>query len=46
MPLTEARPETIGELVRHGESRFRAARLAFGHGVAHAYDEAAYLTLH
>lgn len=46
LPPTEARPETIGELVRHGESRFRAARLAFGHGVAHAYDEAAYLTLH
>lgn len=36
----------LGELVRHGARRFRAARLAFGHGTSNALDEAAYLALH
>ena len=37
---------TVGELVREGEKRFKAARLAYGHGLINAYDEAAYLALH
>lgn len=36
----------MGGLVRYGARRFRAARLAFGHGTSNALDEAAYLTLH
>lgn len=41
-----ARPYTVGDLVRLGASRFKARRLAFGHGTTNAFDEAAYLTLH
>lgn len=41
-----ARPWTVGELVRAGARRFRAARLVFGHGTTNARDEAVYLTLH
>ena len=37
---------TIGALVNHGVRRFTQARLAFGHGLANARDEAIYLTLH
>lgn len=37
---------TLGELVREGEKRFKAARLVCGHGIPTAYDEAAYLALH
>lgn len=37
---------TLGELIRRGERRFRTARLSHGHGLIHAYDEAAYLALH
>ena len=37
---------TVGGLVRYGTRRFRAARLAFGHGTRNARDEAAYLALH
>lgn len=36
----------MGGLVRYGARRFRAARLAFGHGTTNARDEAAWLTLH
>jgi ribosomal protein L3 glutamine methyltransferase len=39
-------PQTVGQLVREGARRFKAARLAFGHGTTNAFDEAAYLTLH
>jgi len=42
----EARRWTVGGLVRLGARRFRAARLAFGHGTRNARDEAAYLALH
>jgi ribosomal protein L3 glutamine methyltransferase len=37
---------TLGELVREGERRFKAARLAYGHGLPTAYDEAAHLALY
>jgi ribosomal protein L3 glutamine methyltransferase len=39
-------PRSIGALVRFGARRFRAARLAFGHGTANACDEATWLALH
>jgi ribosomal protein L3 glutamine methyltransferase len=39
-------PRSIGALVRYGARRFRAARLAFGHGTANARDEATWLVLH
>jgi ribosomal protein L3 glutamine methyltransferase len=39
-------PITLGRLIREGARRFRAARLSFGHGIARASDEAAYLALH
>jgi ribosomal protein L3 glutamine methyltransferase len=37
---------TIRDLLRYSVSRFNQAQLAFGHGSANAYDEAAYLILH
>lgn len=37
---------TIRDLLRYAVSRFNEAQLAFGHGSANAYDEAAYLLLH
>ena len=37
---------TVRDLLRYAVSRFNAAQLAFGHGSANAYDEAAYLILH
>jgi ribosomal protein L3 glutamine methyltransferase len=41
-----ARLGTVDALVRYGAARFRASRLAFGHGTTGAWDEAVYLTLH
>lgn len=38
--------ETIRDWLRWAVTRFGAAHLAFGHGIASAYDEAAYLLLH
>jgi ribosomal protein L3 glutamine methyltransferase len=38
--------ETVRDWLRYAVSRFTAAKLAFGHGMASAYDEAAYLVLH
>jgi len=48
MPHPEARAElrTVRDLLRYAVTRFGAAGLAFGHGSATAYDEAAYLILH
>lgn len=37
---------TVRDLLRYAVSRFNQAELAFGHGSANAYDEAAYLVLH
>ena len=38
--------ETVRDWVRYAVSRFNAAGVFFGHGLADAYEEAAYLTLH
>ncbi|WP_347554460.1 50S ribosomal protein L3 N(5)-glutamine methyltransferase [Robbsia sp. KACC 23696] len=38
--------QTLRDLLRFAVSRFNQAHLAFGHGNANAYDEAAYLLLH
>ena len=37
--------ETLGEIFRFAVRRFRAARLAYGHGTTNAHDEAAFLVL-
>jgi ribosomal protein L3 glutamine methyltransferase len=37
---------TLRDWLRYTVSRFCEAKLAFGHGMANAYDEAAYLLLH
>lgn len=37
---------TLRDLLRYAVSRFRAAKLDFGHGSSNAYDEAAFLILH
>ncbi len=37
--------DTLGEIFRFAASRFRAARLAYGHGTTNAHDEAAFLVL-
>src|SRR5258708_32412685 len=36
---------TLGDFFRLAERRFRAARLAYGHGTGNARDEAAFLVL-
>ena len=38
--------ETLRDWLRYAVSRFNQAGLAFGHGLADAHDEAAYLLLH
>ena len=38
--------ETVRDWVRYAVSRFNAAGVSFGHGLADAYDEAVYLVLH
>jgi ribosomal protein L3 glutamine methyltransferase len=45
-PPVSARRWTAGGLIRHGARRFRAARLAYGHGTASPGEEAAVLALH
>src|SRR5436190_17169100 len=37
--------DTLGDIFRLAERRFRAARLAYGHGTTNARDEAAFLVL-
>ena len=37
--------DTLGEIFRFAVRRFRAARLAYGHGTTNARDEAAFLVL-
>jgi len=37
--------DTLGEIFRFAARRFRAARLAYGHGTSNAHDEAAFLVL-
>ena len=37
--------DTLGEIFRYAVRRFRAARLAYGHGTSNARDEAAFLVL-
>lgn len=46
--MTEPENElrTVRDFLRYAVSRFGEAQLAFGHGSAEAYDEAAYLILH
>ena len=38
--------ETVRDWLRYAVSRFVAGGLCFGHGLASAYDEAAYIILH
>ncbi|MFZ5782772.1 MAG: 50S ribosomal protein L3 N(5)-glutamine methyltransferase [Pseudomonadota bacterium] len=37
--------DTLGEIFRFAVQRFRAARLAYGHGTTNAHDEAAFMVL-
>jgi ribosomal protein L3 glutamine methyltransferase len=46
MPAANKRSlETLGDIFRFAVRRFRAARLAYGHGTTNARDEAAFLVL-
>jgi len=49
-PARPAEPEqellTVRDWLRYSVSRFNRARLAYGHGTATAFDEAAFLILH
>lgn len=45
-PVAANELETVRDWLRWAVSRFNEAKLAFGHGSAEAYDEAAYLLLH
>jgi ribosomal protein L3 glutamine methyltransferase len=45
-PAPASELETLRDWLRWAVSRFNEAKLAFGHGSADAYDEAAYLLLH
>ena len=38
--------ETLRDWLRYAVTRFGDAKLAFGHGISNAFDEAAYLLLH
>jgi ribosomal protein L3 glutamine methyltransferase len=38
--------ETVRDWFRYAVSRFIAGGLCFGHGMANAYDEAAYIVVH
>jgi ribosomal protein L3 glutamine methyltransferase len=45
-PAIGAKARTLARLIRSGAQRFRAHRLAFGHGMRNARDEATCLALH
>ena len=44
-PANRPAPVTLGDFFRLAVRRFRAARLAYGHGTTNAVDEAAFLVL-
>ena len=44
-PRNKPSLDTLGEIFRFAVGRFRAARLAYGHGTTNARDEAAFLVL-
>lgn len=46
MTQPESELRTVRDFLRYAVSRFGEAQVAFGHGSAEAYDEAAYLILH